>query len=472
MNERTNSLSAVIYISIIAALGGFLFGFDTAVISGTVDSIRSEEFGFGLTSNELGFAVASVLIGSAIGAWYAGLAAMRFGRVKVMLVAAMMFSVSSIGSALAIGLWDFSFWRLIGGVGVGIAAVIAPAYIAEISPTHLRGRLGSLQQLAIAIGLLVSFISNYLMANLAGSPNSPLWGGLSAWRWMLLVEIFPAALYGLTALKLPESPRYLVSKNKLEEAKQVLIKYSGEQAPDAKILSIRHSLGNLDEMISIKNVLSSKTLFIPVVWIGVCFAFVAQFTGINIILYYASSLWSAVGFSQSLSFAVPIGTTLIGVLMTIIGMLYIDKIGRRKLLLIGSIGMGVSLWITGFIFMSANQGENGLELAPLLSWGALISAHIFYIFFCCTWGPAIWVVLGEIFPNRIRTTGLGIAICANWIGNVIVTWTFPPMLQFFGLAPTYLFYGVCCIGSYFMVKRLIPETGNRELEEVNIHTKS
>ncbi|MDH2999485.1 hypothetical protein A1D23_05170 [Chelonobacter oris] len=162
MNEKTNSLSAVIYISIIAVLGSFLFGFDTAVISGTVDSIRSEEFGFGLTSNELGFAVASVLIGSAIGAWYAGLAAMRFGRVKVMLVAAMMFSVSSIGSALAIGLWDFSFWRLIGGVGVGIAAVIAPAYIAEISPAHLRGRLDSLQQLAIAIGLLVSFISSLL----------------------------------------------------------------------------------------------------------------------------------------------------------------------------------------------------------------------------------------------------------------------------------------------------------------------
>lgn len=459
----------VIYISTIAALGGFLFGFDTAVISGTIESIRSEEFGFGLSSSELGFAVASVLVGSAIGAWYAGVAAMRFGRVKVMLIASLLFSISAIGSALAFNLWDFSFWRLVGGLGVGIAAVIAPAYIAEVSPTHLRGRLGSLQQLAIAIGLLVSFISNYILANLNGSPNATLWGGLLAWRWMLLVELFPAILYGIMALKLPESPRYLVSKNRLNEAKSVLVEYTAEKDPDTKLVQIQKSLGDLNEVISVKNVLSPKTGFVPVVWVGICFAFVAQFTGINIILYYASSLWSAVGFSQSLSFAVPIGTTIIGVLMTIVGMLFIDKLGRRKLLLIGSIGMGVSLWITGFIFMNASQGESGLVLSPTLSWSALISAHIFYIFFCCTWGPALWVVLGEIFPNTIRTTGLGIATCANWIGNVIVTWTFPPMLQHFGLAPTYLFYGVCCIGSFFMVKYLIPETGNKELEDMSFN---
>ena len=216
--------SAVIYISVIAALGGFLFGFDTAVISGTVESIKSPEFGFGLTAGELGFAVASVLIGSAIGAWYAGIAAIKFGRVKVMLIASVLFSLSAIGSAFAFNLWDFSFWRLVGGLGVGIAAVIAPAYIAEVSPAHLRGRLGSLQQLAIAIGLLVSFISNYVLANIDNSPNAPLWGGLLAWRWMLLVEVFPAVLYGIMALKLPESPRYLVSKNRLDEARNVLVK--------------------------------------------------------------------------------------------------------------------------------------------------------------------------------------------------------------------------------------------------------
>lgn len=463
--------SAVIYISVIAALGGFLFGFDTAVISGTVESIKSPEFGFGLTAGELGFAVASVLIGSAIGAWYAGIAAIKFGRVKVMLIASVLFSLSAVGSALAFNLWDFSFWRLVGGLGVGIAAVIAPAYIAEVSPAHLRGRLGSLQQLAIAIGLLVSFISNYVLANIDNSPNAPLWGGLFAWRWMLLVEVFPAVLYGIMALKLPESPRYLVSKNRLNEAKNVLVKYTNETNPDLKLEEIQISLGDPNDVVSIKNVLSSKTLFVPVVWLAISLAFVAQFTGINIILYYASSLWSAVGFSQGLSFAVPIGTTIIGVLMTIVGMLYIDKLGRRKLLLIGSIGMGISLWVTGFIFMSADQSSETLVLSPVLSWSALISAHIFYIFFCCTWGPALWVILGEIFPNRIRTTGLGIATCANWIGNVIVTWTFPPMLKYLGLAPTYLFYGVCCIGSFFMVKYFIPETANKSLEEMTFNLK-
>ena len=457
---------AVIYISVIAALGGFLFGFDTAVISGAVDSIKSVEYGFGLTSGELGFAVASVLFGSALGAWYAGVAAMKFGRVRVMLTAAFLFSVSALGSALAGSLWSFVVWRFIGGLGVGIAAVIAPAYIAEVAPAHLRGRLGSLQQLAIAIGLFISFVSNYALSNIAGSPNNELWGGLLAWRWMLLVELFPAVLYGIMALKLPESPRYLVTLGKDKEAADVLTKYVGESKPLEKVKEIRSSLGNLDDVVSVKNVLSSKTLFLPVVWVGIVIAFISQFTGINIILYYASSLWSAVGFSQSLSFAVPIGTTTIGVIMTVVGMFTIDRVGRRKLLLTGSVGMAIFLWITGFIFLNAEQTENGLLLAQNLAWMALISAHLFYIFFCFTWGPAVWVVLGELFPNRIRTTGLGIATCANWIGNIIVTWTFPPMLERFGLAPTYMFYGVCCAMSFFVVKKFLPETANRELEDM------
>ena len=457
---------AVIYISVIAALGGFLFGFDTAVISGAVDSIKSVEYGFGLTSGELGFAVASVLFGSALGAWYAGVAAMKFGRVRVMLTAAFLFSVSALGSALAGSLWSFVVWRFIGGLGVGIAAVIAPAYIAEVAPAHLRGRLGSLQQLAIAIGLFISFVSNYALSNIAGSPNNELWGGLLAWRWMLLVELFPAVLYGIMALKLPESPRYLVTLGKDKEAADVLTKYVGESKPLEKVKEIRSSLGNLDDVVSVKNVLSSKTLFLPVVWVGIVIAFISQFTGINIILYYASSLWSAVGFSQSLSFAVPIGTTTIGVIMTVVGMFTIDRVGRRKLLLTGSVGMAIFLWITGFIFLNAEQTENGLLLAQNLAWMALISAHLFYIFFCFTWGPAVWVVLGELFPNRIRTTGLGIATCANWIGNIIVTWTFPPMLESFGLTPTYMFYGVCCAMSFFVVKKFLPETANRELEDM------
>ena len=457
---------AVIYISVIAALGGFLFGFDTAVISGAVDSIKSVEYGFGLTSGELGFAVASMLFGSALGAWYAGVAAMKFGRVRVMLTAAFLFSVSALGSALAGSLWSFVVWRFIGGLGVGIAAVIAPAYIAEVAPAHLRGRLGSLQQLAIAIGLFISFVSNYALSNIAGSPNNELWGGLLAWRWMLLVELFPAVLYGIMALKLPESPRYLVTLGKDKEAADVLTKYVGESKPLEKVKEIRSSLGNLDDVVSVKNVLSSKTLFLPVVWVGIVIAFISQFTGINIILYYASSLWSAVGFSQSLSFAVPIGTTTIGVIMTVVGMFTIDRVGRRKLLLTGSVGMAIFLWITGFIFLNAEQTENGLLLAQNLAWMALISAHLFYIFFCFTWGPAVWVVLGELFPNRIRTTGLGIATCANWIGNIIVTWTFPPMLESFGLAPTYMFYGVCCAMSFFVVKKFLPETANRELEDM------
>lgn len=466
-----SSYSAVIKISLIAALGGFLFGYDTAVINGAVNAIASAKTGFGLSPNALGFAVASVLGGAAIGAAFAGIAAAKVGRVRVMIVAAALFCVSAVGSGLSYGLWEFVFWRVVGGVGVGIAAVISPAYIAEVAPAHLRGRLGSLTQLAIAVGLFASFVCNALIAYQAGSPEHDYWLGLTAWRWMLIVEVIPALLYGLMALKLPESPRYLVSKGKVNEALHILAKFTNDQDPKQRVQLIQASLTTSTKLLSdFRAVLSSKTGLVPIVWVALGLAVIAQFSGINIILYYASSLWIAVGFSSALALAVPIGTTTIGILMTLVGMFLIDRIGRKKLLVVGSIGMAVTLIATGLIFFSAIQNETGLVLEGHWAWLALFTAHMFYIFFCGTWGPALWVVLGEIFPNSIRTMGLAVATCGNWIGNVVVTWSFPSMMAAWGLGNTYLFYGICCLFSLVLIVRWIPETNGKQLEDMDLGT--
>lgn len=467
MRDSTASSShlGVIKIAFAAALGGFLFGYDTAVINGAVEAIQSPQAGFGLTPGELGFAVAIVLGGAAIGSWFAGSFAQRWGRVRVMVCAALLFSISALGSGLAFGFWDFAWWRMVGGIGVGCAAVIAPAYIAEVSPAHLRGRLGSLQQLAIAVGLFASFVINAGIAYLAGSPSDSWWGGLSAWRWMLMAELIPAILYGLIALRLPESPRYLVSTGQQATAVRIMREMGIDPNPQQRVRLIEQTLDQ-DHPPSVRDITDRKTLLKPIVWTAIALAFIAQFSGINIILYYASSLWRAVGFSAGLALVVPIGTTLIGIIMTVVGMLLIDRIGRKKLLIIGSIGMAVSLIAVGLIFFRAETVDGQLRLSEQLSWSALILAHVFYIFFCGTWGPALWVLLGEMFPNRLRTSGLAIATFANWIGNVIVTWSFPLMLVGIGLGWTYLFYGACCLLSLLLVTRWIPETLNKELEDM------
>lgn len=458
--------SSVIQISIIAALGGFLFGYDTAVINGAVSAIASAETGFDLTPGMLGFAVASVLGGAAFGAAFAGIAASRWGRVRIMVIAAILFCLSAIGSGLAVSLIDFVFWRIVGGVGVGIAAVIAPAYIAEVAPAHIRGRLGSLQQLAIAFGLFASFVVNALIAYKAGSAEETFWFGITAWRWMLMAEIVPALLYGLMALRLPESPRYLVVQKREKEALKVLAEYTNDPDPQGRVTLIKKTVSQEDKVVYFKNVTAKGTLLAPVVWLALALSILSQFSGINIILYYASSLWNAVGFSSGLALIVPIGTTLLGILMTIVGMLFIDKVGRKKLLLIGSVGMAVSLAITGLIFYGAEQTETGLNLTGGMAWAALISAHLFYVFFCGTWGLTLWVVLGEIFPNKMRAAGIGIATFGNWIGNLAVTWSFPPMMASWGLGNTYLFYSVCCLVSIYVVLKYLPETNGMHLEDM------
>lgn len=449
----------VIGISIAAALGGFLFGFDTAVINGAVDALAGAfELGPGLQ----GFAVSSALIGCAVGAWFAGSLANKLGRIPVMVIAAILFLVSAIGSGLAFGVIDLIIWRVIGGLGVGAASVIAPAYIAEVSPAKVRGRLGSLQQLAIVTGIFTALVSNALLANIAGSAANVLWFGIDAWRWMFMVEAIPAVVYGIMALRLPESPRFLVARGKVDKASQVLYDFTGETDVNVKIEEIRKTL-NVEKGESLKDLRGDRFGLKPIVWVGILLSVFQQFVGINVIFYYSTTLWLSVGFEESQALLTSVITSITNIVVTIVAILLVDKVGRRPMLLTGSIGMAVTLGMMAVAFSFGTLQDGAVVLPQPWSLIALICANGFVVFFGATWGPLVWVLLGEMFPNSIRAGALAVAAAAQWVANFFISTTFPAFAEI-GLTFAYGFYAFFAIVSFFFVYFQVPETKGRELE--------
>jgi len=457
------SLLYVIFISAVAAIGGFLFGFDSGVINGTVSALGNT---FNSSSVATGFNVASVLLGCALGALAAGPLADKFGRRAIMIVTAIIFAVSAFGSGVADSSAEFIFYRLFGGLGIGAASVLAPAYIAEVAPASLRGRLATLQQLAIVLGLFAAFLSNYLIANAAGGAEGILMFDLAAWRWMFWAELVPAGLFLIGVLFIPESPRYLVAQGKLKHAKTVFNKISNDDA-DTQISDVKQSLQS-DKKPSIRDLFidGSKKVH-PIVWVGVALSVFQQFVGINVVFYYGSELWQAAGFdeSQSLFINVLAGTT--NILSTFIAIALVDKVGRKPLLLVGSIGMFISLSALTYTFGSAGLDEAGkLALSENMGTFALIMANLFVVFFGLSWGPIVWVLLGEMFNNRIRGAALAVAASAQWIANFAITMTFPIMLGSIGLAGAYGFYTLSAFISVFFVVKYIKETRGMKLESM------
>lgn len=454
----------VIGISIAAAVGGFLFGFDTSVINGAVNALSDEfSLGAGLT----GFAVSSALIGCAVGAWFAGTLSNRFGRVPVMVIASALFFLSAVGSGLAFGVVDLIIWRVIGGLGVGAASVIAPAYIAEVAPARYRGRLGSLQQLAIVLGIFTALLSNALLANVAGGAAEQLWLGIDAWRWMFMIEAIPAAAYGLMALRLPESPRFLIARDKLDEASRVLYNFTGETDVNLKIQQIQTSLKR-ERSESFRDLRGDRFGLKPIVWIGILLSLFQQLVGINVIFYYSTTLWQSVGFDESQALLTSTITSVMNIVATIIAILLVDKVGRRIMLLVGSAGMTVSLGLMAFAF-SFGQVAGGAETVTLdQPWSglALVGANAFVMFFGTTWGPLVWVLLGEIFPNRIRASALAVAAAAQWAANWAVSTTFPTLSEI-GLTFAYGLYAAFALISFVFVYLRVPETKDRELEDMD-----
>ena len=461
--SNTCSLFYVIFISAVAAIGGFLFGFDSGVINGTVTALGKA---FNSSSVATGFNVASVLLGCALGALAAGPLADKFGRRAIMIITAIIFAISAFGSGISESSAEFIFYRLFGGLGIGAASVLAPAYIAEVAPPALRGRLATLQQLAIVLGLFAAFLSNYLIADAAGSAQNILMLDTAAWRWMFWAELVPAILFLVGVLFIPESPRYLVAQGKVDDAKAVFSKISDDNA-DKQISDVKRSLHS-DTKPSIRDLFidNSKKVH-PIVWVGVALSVFQQFVGINVVFYYGSELWQAAGFdeSQSLFINVLAGTT--NIVSTFIAIALVDKIGRKPLLLVGSVGMFISLSALTYIFGSAGLDEAGkLALSDNMGTFALIMANLFVVFFGLSWGPVVWVLLGEMFNNRIRGAALAVAASAQWIANFAITMTFPIMLANIGLAGAYGFYALSALISIFFVVKYIKETRGKTLESM------
>lgn len=460
-DQHFNSGRSAVRIASAAALGGLLFGYDSAVINGAVSAIQKH---FDISNFMLGVAVASALLGAALGALTAGRLADRVGRLAVMKLAAVLFLLSAIGAGLATNVWLIIVFRVIGGIGVGVASVIAPTYIAETSPAHIRGRLGSLQQLAIVSGIFISLAVDWLLAHLAGGSDKELWLGMEAWRWMFLAMAVPAVVYGLLAFTIPESPRYLVATHRIPEARRVLTRLLGEKNLEITITRIQETLQS-EKPPSWRDLGKPGGGLYGIVWVGLGLSIFQQFVGINVIFYYSNVLWEAVGFDESSSFTITVITSVVNIATTLIAIALIDKVGRKPLLLIGSAGMAVTLATMAIIFGTAPQVDGQPILDGAAGPIALIAANLFVVAFGMSWGPVVWVLLGEMFPNRIRAAALGLAAAGQWVANFLITVTFPGLREVLGVA--YGFYALCAILSLVFVWRYVRETKGVALEDMH-----
>jgi SP family sugar:H+ symporter-like MFS transporter len=452
----------VVGISAAVAIGGFLFGFDSGVINGTVQALAAA---FGTQAAATGFAVASVLLGCALGAFGAGTLANQIGRRPTMLLTAVLFLVSAFISGAAGSVGVFIASRIVGGLGIGAASVLVPMYIAEVAPAHLRGRLASLQQLAIVLGLFCAFLSNAVLVQLAGRAEAVFWFGARTWRWMFWMETVPSAAYLIGVLLIPESPRFLVFSGKQEQARQIFARIGGDA--DDLVLKVEKSLQG-------EHTLRLSDIFVPgthriasVVWVAMGLAALQQLVGINIIFYYGDVLWKAAGVSEQWALRINLLTGLVNILATIPAILLIDRVGRKPLLLGGSIGMALTLGAMAIVFGTAGVGSGGM---PVIRHAAAIfglaAANLYITAFAISWGPVMWVLLGEMFSNRLRGAALGVAGATNWVANFAVTVSFLPLLKTIGFAGAYGLYTLAAIVSVFFVWTAVRETRGKTLEEM------
>lgn len=449
-------------LAAIAAIGGFLFGFDSGAVNGTIDALKKT---YGTDAAGTGFAVAAVLLGCAVGAFSAGKLAETLGRRPAMLWTAVIFLLSALVTGAAPTLNLFIAARALGGLAIGAASILVPMYISEVAPPAMRGRLSSLQQLAIVLGLFFAYVSNFLIARAAGDASAPFWGGAPAWRWMFWMEALPSAAYLVGLVFIPESPRHLVARGRVEEARAIFARLGGNA--EELIAQVRASL-KADHRPRLSDLLDPVTGHLaPVVWVGIGLAAFQQFVGINVIFYYGEVLWRAAGTTESQALQINLLTGGVNIVSTLIAIALIDKVGRKPLLLWGSAGMVVTLSTMAFVFARAGVDDKG---NPLLTKDAaylgLAAALLYVVSFGTSWGPAVWVLLGEIFPNRVRGAALAVSGASNWLANFAVTVTFPPLLAGAGLASAYGLYAGAALLSGVFVLYLVRETKGKRLEEM------
>lgn len=412
----------------------------------------------------LGVLVASALLGAAGGAFFGGRVADALGRVPVMKIAAVLFLASAIGSGVVDSFAWLMSWRVIGGVAVGVAPVIAPAYIAEVTPAAYRGRLGSLQQMGIVLGIFISLAVDAWLVCRAGGSAEQLWLGLEAWRWMFIAESVPALAYLVGAFTIPESPRYLVEDGRPDEARDVLAGLQGSASAAERVRLIQQTLRK-EHKPRLSDLRERSAGLRPVVWIGIGLAALQQFVGTNVIFYYSTVLWQSVGFTEADSFTITVITSVVNVAVTVVAILLVDRVGRRPLLLVGSTGMALTLGTLAVVFSTANVVEGFPDLGPISGPVALVAANLFVVFFGVSWGPIMWVLLGEMFPNQIRGAGLAVAGFVQWMANWLVTVTFPPLAAL-SLGFAYGLYAFFALVSLFFTLRMVRETKGMEFEDM------
>lgn len=435
-----------ILIAAVAALGGLLFGFDTAVIAGTLAPLKTS---FQLSDAAIGFLVAAASIGCIPGAFFAGRMADHFGRKKMMAVTALLFILAAVGSGIAGSFTQLAIYRFIGGLAIGMASTLAPIYISEIAPPAFRGRLGMLQQLAIVVGILLAFISNYYIAN----SHSAFLTNNNHWRYMLGAAAVPSLIFLLLLLFVPESPRWLVFRGQLAHAKKIFSKIYSVQSADREVNAVEDDLKKDTRKIKFNEIFSLR--YRKVVLIGIVFASIAQLTGINIIFYYAPMIFEKTHVGGSVLFQT-ILTGIVNLIFTLIAFALIDRIGRKKLLLAGSAIMGLCMLLIGYLFYN-NYLDNYL---------VLVTIFIYIGAFACTWGAVLWVYVAEIFPNKIRGHATSFAVFGNWVMNAAVSFTFPVLLSGLGAAATFFIYGAVNLAMLGFVSKYIFETKEVPLEEI------
>jgi len=438
MEQRNNTY--LILITAAAALGGLLFGFDTAVISGAAPFIKNY---FNLDNIMLGWAVSSLLVGCVFGVIASGRPSDVFGRKKTLLFAALLFFISAIGSALSEHLNIFIIFRFFGGIAVGTASMLAPMYISEISPADKRGSLVSLNQLAIVIGILIAFFSNYLLSSTGGNN----------WRWMLAVMGLPALFFFVTLLFIPESPRWLIQKGKKKEAYNIMEKISGTELAKIELDEVERSVTSENKG-SYREVFSKRIS--PLIWMGIVVAVFSQVTGINSIMYYAPMIFAKTGIGMNNALIQTIAIGAVNLIFTLVAIRYIDRFGRKPLLIIGSIGMAISLFIIAIAFYLHQFG--GILI--------LLFVLIYIASFAASLGPVTWVFVAEIYPNRLRSEAMSVAVVFLWAAVFIVSLLFPYMLNVLGGGTAFLIFGIMCLIYLVFLFAKVPETKGKSLEEL------
>ena len=460
MNSQNPNNLFIVGVTLVATLGGLLFGYDTAVISGAVDPIKSffqldaAHYGDAATFYH-GATVSSALIGCILGGVISGIFATRFGRKKSLIIASILFFISAVGSGypemiffdasteISTLLVSFNIYRIIGGIGVGLASAICPMYIAEMAPAEIRGKLVSWNQFAIIFGMLIVYFVNYFIV--FGEPVE--WINTEGWRLMFLSESFVAAAFGILLLFVPETPRYLALAHQDEKALAILSKINGSAKAKTILAEIKTTVHEKVEKV--------LTYGWKVLIIGILLSIFQQAVGINVVLYYAPTIFKGLGFGNDAAMWQTVIMGIINIIFTLVAIFTVDKFGRKPLLIIGSIGMAVGMFAIG-----------ALAYSQIIGISTLIFIVIYTAAFMMSWGPICWVLISEIFPNTIRGKAVAIAVAAQWIANFVVSSTFP-MLEAFSITFTYVLYGVMSVLSAIFVWKMVPETKGKTLEDMS-----